>query len=25
MALVGAVFSALRGTRYLHDLHGKKA
>ena len=23
MALVGAVFSALRGSRYLHDVHGK--
>ena len=23
MALIGAVFSALRGTRYLHDVHGK--
>ena len=25
MALIGAVFSALRGSRYLHDVHGKKS
>ena len=24
MALIGAVFSALRGSRYLHDVHGNK-
>jgi len=24
MALLGSVFSALRGSRYLHDVHGKK-